>query len=274
MSAKVTNSTDNILISALVGTLTVGVYTNYSMVMTAVKQLSVQISGGIAGSLGNLFATERGEHCAKTLNKMTFVFFMIASSMSVCISCCITPFIRVWLGDRWVIGETVVFLCSINLFMDFCKIPLWQALEVSGLFRKDKNISIIGSTVNLIISIVLGQFWGIEGIFIGTIATYVIQIVLKIRLLYGDLFHYSSKKYYLRWGIYTFLTIGEMIGAYLICRIIPLDGILDFVVKALIGAFLSFGVNIIVFCGTSDMKYAFNIFKSIFFKKSFTKKSA
>ncbi len=264
VSAKVTNSTDNILISTLVGTLSVGIYTNYSIILNAVKQFSVQISGALAGSLGNLFASEKSNHCIMVLDRLTFIFFIIASSLSVCLYCCITPFIEVWLGKDWILANSVIFICCVNLFLDFCKIPLWQSLEVSGLFKKDKNISIIGTTINLIISIILGMKMGISGIFWGTFATYVVQIVLKIHLLFKDYFNDSPVKYYGKWLIFFILTITEM----LLCKLIigkyfEFGGILQLFITALFGGLLSLIVNLAIFIRTDEMKYCYQLIRKI-----------
>ena len=50
---------------------------------------------------------------------------------------------------------------------------------MTGEFEIGRNISIAGSVANLVVSIVLGIYMGIAGIFLGTVATYVLQIVLK-----------------------------------------------------------------------------------------------
>ena len=263
VSAKITNSTDNILVSSIVGILTVGIYTNYSMIFSAVKQFSVQISGALAGSLGNLFAVEKGQHCSNVLGRLTYIFFLVSSSLSVCLYCCITPLVSVWLGDDWLLDNPTVFVCSLNMFFDFAKIPLWQSLEVSGLFKKDKNISIIGSVANLIVSIFLGIKWGILGIFIGTLVTYAIQIILKIKLLYSDFFKISSKVYYMKWFVYFALTVSEMLLSKFICdQIIPFQGILNFLLCAVLGMAVPLMINILLSIKTKE----FNYLKSLCFK--------
>lgn len=271
VSAKITNSTDNILISSIVGILTVGIYTNYSMIFSAVKQFSVQISGALAGSLGNLFAVEKGQHCANVLSRLTYIFFLLSNTLSVCLYCCITPFVSVWLGDDWLLGNTTVLICSVNMFIDFAKIPLWQSLEVSGLFKQDKNISIIGSVANLIVSIVLGIKWGILGIFTGTFVTYAIQIILKIKLLYKEFFKISSIDYYIRCFVYFALTVSEMFLSKFICnQIVPFEGIFKFLVCAFIGIVVPLLINIPLFIRTKEFYYL----KSLCFKLLCKKKTA
>lgn len=269
VSAKITNSTDNILISSIVGVLTVGIYTNYSMIFNAVKQFSVQISGALAGSLGNLFAVEKSEHCSNVLSRLTYIFFLMSSSLSICLYCCISPFISVWLGDDWLLENPTVFICSVNMFIDFAKIPLWQSLEVSGLFKKDKNISIIGSVANLIVSIVFGIRWGILGIFIGTFVTYVIQITLKIKLLYKDFFKISSKYYYLKWLVYLTLTVFEMFLSKFICdQIVLFDGFFKFLLCAIVGLIVPLLINIPLFIRTKEFNYLKSLCSKFLRKKS------
>lgn len=142
------------------------------------------------------------------------------------------------------------------MFIDFAKIPLWQSLEVSGLFKKDKNISIIGSAANLIVSIIFGIKWGILGIFIGTFVTYAIQIILKIKLLYKDFFKISSGDYYLKWFVYFALTVSEMFLSKFICdQIVPFGGFLKFLVCAIIGITVPLFINIPLFIKTKEFNY-------------------
>ena len=264
VSAKVTNSTDNILISILVGTLSVGMYTNYSMIFNAIKQFSVQISGALAGSLGNLFASEESDQCIRVLNRMTFIFFMIASVLASSLYCCITPFIIAWLGNDWILKNLVVFICCLNLFIDFGKIPLWQSLEVSGLFEKDKNISIIGTVANLFVSIVFGIRWGILGIFLGTLVTYVIQIILKIYLLFKSYFESSPKHYYFKWLGYSLIAILELMISKQVCeKIVLSNNIIYFFVTAGIGMIISLTINIVLFARTQEMSYFIQLCKKL-----------
>lgn len=199
LSGKITNSTDNILISALVNTLQVGFYSNYALFLNVMKQFAIQIIGGITGSLGNMMATESSEHCALTLKKLTFMFYSAGTVLCLGFYMCLPAVIEIWIGKEFLLPQSVLFICCYVNFLEFVSRPLWEIMTVSGLFAKDKNISIIGSTANLIISIVLGKKMGINGIFIGTICTYLIQIVLKIRLLYRERFHISFRDYYKMW---------------------------------------------------------------------------
>lgn len=58
LGAAVVNGTDNLLISAFVGVYSVGLYSNYKLIVNTVKTLFVQCVSSVTASVGNLNATE------------------------------------------------------------------------------------------------------------------------------------------------------------------------------------------------------------------------
>lgn len=257
LSGKITNSTDNILISTLVSTILVGYYSNYAMIFSVVKQVSSQMASGITGSIGNLMATESQKRCSDVLHRATFLFFTMALIMSVGIFSCCTQFIIMWIGEDYTLSYVVLCICSCVVFLEFASKPLWEFLTVSGLFEKDKNISIIGSLINLIVSVVLGLKIGIIGIFLGTICTYAIQIVLKIKLIYGAKFEQKPTKYYLLWikmlvSLLLAFSIMSLIREYLILN----NALLSFVVFGCISVMISLLIIFIIFGKSEEYKYA------------------
>lgn len=225
ISGKITNSTDNILISKLVNTLSVGYYSQYAMILNGISQIFNQIQNAIKGSVGNILVTESHEYCDKTLKQM-IKGILFPSLIFACGFCgCSTQFIQMIYGNGYELSSGIILILSINFFYDSIKNPIWTIVQASGLFRKDKNISIIGSFANLAMSIVLGLKFGMIGIFIGTLASYIIQAELKIRLLYRDKLDMSPNPFLHIWyrinavGIsmilFTFLTIQKII---VICK--------------------------------------------------------
>ena len=58
LGTVVVNNTDNLLISAFVGVVSVGIYSNYYLLIGSVRQVLDQVFAGITASVGNLGATE------------------------------------------------------------------------------------------------------------------------------------------------------------------------------------------------------------------------
>lgn len=268
LSGKITNSTDNILISALVGTLQVGLYSNYALFLTFLKQLSVQLIGGVAGSLGNLMVTETGEYCSRTLKRLTFIFYFAGSILTMGFFGCLTSAIRIWIGDSYVMPQEIVLIFCFVMFLEFITRPLWEIMTVSGLFQKDRNISITGSIVNLIMSVILGKQIGMAGIFIGTICTYAIQVILKIRLLYREKLKIEAFSYYALWAKMCGIMFILMLVMFAIQKILVVENAwAAFFVYGTISVLLALVVNIVVFYKKDEFTYAVKLATKKFVKK-------
>ena len=197
LSGVITTSTDNILISTLVSTIQVGYYSNYVMLFSPIKIFRSQLTNSITASIGNLSVSESPDKCIVVLKRLTFLHFGFSCIVSTVLLAVSNVFITIWLGSEFVMGTTIVSIAILNLFLDICGVPLWQYLEVSGLFRQDKNIAILGSVVNIIVSIIFGIKIGVAGIFLGTVCTQIIQFILKTRLLFDKKYNLSSTSYFL-----------------------------------------------------------------------------
>lgn len=270
ISGRITTSTDSILISVIANTRLVGIYGYYALITSSLTNIFVRIAEGMVGSFGNLIVTEKDEHCDRVLKRVTFLFFWFASVSAVVAYCVILPFIRLWLGDEFILENGVVFVCMINLFLFIIREPLWKAMDVSGLFAKDKYISILGSATNLIASVVLGYFLeangksGMYGIFIGTVLTLVIQIVLKIRLFYQEKLHFPSKSYYLMWLKMTVVFFAELILIHALCGRISVDNAyVNIAAKLIVSGGITLAVNALLFAKTDEMNYTRGLIKKI-----------
>lgn len=261
-SGRITNSTDNILISILVGTYEVGIYTGYSTLATGLRKIIDQLDSATAGSVGNLVAEENFEKCDVVLKRLTFINYFFGSFFACLLYCLSSTLVRIMYGEEYtydsnsILGLLVILTFSINFFLSVLKNPLWRFMQVSGLFSKDKNISIAGSVSNLIISILLGIKFGTFGILLGTLATLVIQIVLKIQLLYRGKFGMSSFRFYLRYLIYCVCGMFALLLSKFICaEIITGNLYIDFMLKLAIAGFVPICLNYIIFCHTKEYAY-------------------
>lgn len=225
LSSQITNSTDNILISVLVGTSFVGYYANYSSIFSVFIELEKQISSGLLASLGNLIITEDKNKVENVINKLTDIYFVFAIIASTGVYVCANPFITIWLGSEYVIDVRIIFVGCINLFLNLVKGPIWQAIDATGLFRQDKYISIIGSIVNLIASLIAGYKLGMIGIFLGTTLTLLINLFMKIVLLYKCKLKKGCKYCIITWVKKIFSAIIILISTSFICDKFTVDNV-------------------------------------------------
>lgn len=264
ISGVVTSSTDNILISALVSTVQVGFYSNYVMIFSLLRMLKFYFANGVKASIGDLTVAASAEDSILVLNRLTFLFFFFAiTSCSFLLACC-SDVITLWLGVDYVMAKVIVIVAIVNLYIEILSEPLWQYLEVSGLFKEDRNIAILGSVINLVVSFVLGARIGIVGIFLGTLCTQVIQFVLKTRLLFSVKYSQPAKGYLLKVGHCLLLFALVLVVCFLYERFVLIKSLwLSLFIKGFV--FLGIGViiTIVPYFKSEELSYSVQLFKRI-----------
>ena len=267
VSGKITNSTDNILISTIISTIMVGKYTFYATILNVFKQFTSYVDTGIRASMGNLFASGSKEECETVLYRLTWGYCTLGVICGVCFFSCCQSFISFWVGEEYLLDLVVVLVLAMNLFLFMCSKPIYAAMHVAGLFKEGRNISIIGSVVNLVVSIVFAHYTGIFGVFFGTFLTYVIQIVMKMYYVYKLKFKHSGKRYYLYMFKYLVLFVILVIANNMICSSINTSiHFLDFIIQGLVSAVVSLLVIVLCFGRNEEFKYYCKLAVSYFNK--------
>jgi len=253
---RITSSTDNILISMLVGTIQVGIYSQYSMIINGINTLVRQMNTSISASIGNFMMTEKKSKCHEIMCNMTFINFIIGSICSCCLLSLLNPFISIVFGKEYLIDNLTLYVICYNFFLATICHCIWIFTNVSGLFEKDKNIGVIGTIFNLFVSIILGKTCGMVGIFFGTSLTHFIQGELKIRLLYNQNFNLNPKSYSNKWWRYMILTSIEMFICFMIYLHLPIKNLyLQFLIMLVISILIPSIINLCLFYKTNEFKY-------------------
>lgn len=263
VSGKITTSTDNVLISVLVSTYQIGLYSNYSLISNAVTGLFRKVSSGMVGSMGNLYVTASHARAEAAFHRMEFVFGAAGLVASLMMYAVLTPFVRLWLGAQYLLSDGALLVCMINQFLFIAREPLWHMSTASGLFSIDKYVSIFGSVVNLIVSIVLGRIIGMVGIFVGTTCTLVIQIVLKEWFLYKRRLDMNPWKPLAAWGLRCAVLLTGMASIHWLSPLITVESALaDLVLKLALSGVLSLAMVLLVFGRTKEFAYFTDMLKS------------
>ena len=260
LSGKITSSTDNILISTIISTIVVGKYSFYSTILAVLKQFTERIEVSLRSSMGNLYASGKNTECMNVLHRLTWGYCTMGIVFCTCFYSGCQSFISFWVGTDYLLEKPVIFILTINLFCYVCSKPIYSAMHVSGFFVEGRNISIIGSVVNLITSIIFAYLIGISGIFLGTFLTYFIQIVAKVYYVYKLKFECSSRDYVWLLIKFSVVLLALVFGCDYISTFINTSiNLLDFMLKSLISGVISFFVLILLFRKDREFLY----FKSL-----------
>ena len=162
------NSTDNLLISVMLGTIIVGYYSNYSMIISAISLIITTMATAISASVGNLNAQKDSKQNYKIFNVLVYLFNFITTVGMIGFFLVINDFIKVWIGDSYILSTDVVLAIAISFYISNSQSPIWMYREALGLFKEVKYTGLAAAIINLVLSIILGKIIGLAGILIAT----------------------------------------------------------------------------------------------------------
>lgn len=196
----VSTSTDNLVLSAFVGLGKLGIYSNYTLILDAVKKVIMQALGNFTASVGNAGIQMKGEEYYRFYEKMLVLNFFFTDVTSICILVLINPFIELWQGVDMVFSFTEVIVIVGCYYINTIRLINISFTNAAGLYIKDMLRPLIEDAINLIISIFLTINCGMIGVFIGTIISHILTVGWREPLI---LYRYSFKKSVSRyWFLY------------------------------------------------------------------------
>ncbi len=228
------NSTDNILISMLVGTTAVGFYSNYYTVVYAVSGFLTIITTSVISGIGN-FAAQESKRQQKELFEMLLLFYHFVAAVGfIGFDLLLNNFITIWIGEKYLLNGKIVFVIALNFYLANAISPVWMLREANGLFGEVRFLILIRAVLNIVFSIILGLRTGVEGILIATaISLLMTNFWFEPRLLSRKLFDCSSWGYWAKQMKYALITaICFLISSYTI-RLVG-DDLVGMVVKAIL----------------------------------------
>lgn len=197
ISGIVYGATDNIIISTWLGTKVVGLLSNYTMITQLVSSYVNMFFQSMYASVGNLNATETVEYKYSIYKKLDLLNYWIYSYCAVCLACFLNPCIRVWLGEEFCLKQSTVILIALVFYVPGLNNVINIFKDACGLFKEVQYRALATAIVNLVVSILLVIWIGIDGVFIGTIVAYLTTIYLvDPRVVFTKVFGISIRKYY------------------------------------------------------------------------------
>lgn len=263
----VLNSTDNMIISKFIGVVEVGLYSNYTMIMHAIQTLLNLIFNSLTSSIGNLMNDSSKEKSYEVFKNILFATCWMVGFCAICLYTLFNPFITLWLGERYVFDNYVVFFIVLNFYLVFTRRPVNSFKHCVGLFRNDVYKPYLESVVNLITSIWLAKKIGIVGVFMGTaISTITVCLYIEPYILYKHFYDKNVLEYFKLLFRYVFVTLLAAILIQLCSYPIKQTTILSFLYQILLCIVIPNGLFFAFFGRTSEMQYFKELIMKLFGK--------
>ena len=251
----INNNTDIIVATVILGVREVSVYTVYHFVVVALKKAVTAIGSGTTSAFGNMIA--KNETCVlkKRFEQFELLIYYITSILTTTSVIMITSFVRLYtdgVGDVQYIRPFFGWLICISIFFMCIKLPYEQLVYAMGEFRKTRNGAFIEASINVITSIILSFFVGLNGILIGTIIA-VSYRALRYNVFVSHNILFRDSKVIICKILYCGIVIGV---GYVVSTFFPLEGITSY--------FLWIKWSGVVFLMTAIISTGFGI---LFFRK-------
>jgi O-antigen/teichoic acid export membrane protein len=198
------NGTDSIILSAFISVSIVGIYSNYLLIMTAVNMLLLLIFNSAGASLGNFIALENDDKKEEIFRILNFIGVWLFGWASITLFFTINTFIELWIGKQYLVSNVVLLILCINFYLTGIRVPLGVMKSSGGIYTQDKYMPLIQAAINLILSIMLVQAYGMLGVFMGTLASsLLVPQWNRPYIVYKYLFKRSCRSYFVNVLMYT-----------------------------------------------------------------------
>lgn len=265
LSGVLVNNTDNMIITYFSGLSSVGLCSNYNMLIGMVNNILSQIFSGITASVGNLNAKEDSKKKEEIFNVINFMNFWMFGFSAICIIILSNDFIKLWLGsDKYVLPIYIPIVLAINFYMVGMQNAVWTYKNTMGIFKQGRYLLLVTSVINLILSMILGRYMGLFGILISTaIARLVTNTWYDPYAIYKYGFKKNCINYFYRYIKFLLIIVLNFVITGYLCNLVNYSPLFTFITKLIICMIVPNTIIVIIFYNSIEFKYIKDIIVSL-----------
>ncbi len=216
------SSTSNMIITYFVNLVMGGIYSNYTLITNTLNNLIAQMFQGVTASFGDLIHTEDSSRAYDKFSLLYYINFLLVSFCTTGLLVMIQPFITLWLGEKYLLGEGTLLLILLYFYIYSMRRVIFLARDSAGLYRPDKYMPLVEAGINLGLAFFLVQYWGVNGVLVANLVSMLlIPFWIQPLIVYKHIFHRSVRAYFFRYGLYFAATLVSAGATYLLCSCIP-----------------------------------------------------
>lgn len=253
------SSSDNIIISTVIGLVQNGLVSNYSLLSTTLNSILSQVFNGITASIGNVNALESKEKKIDMFYVVNFINFWLYGWCAVSYAVVSNDIIEVAFGKEYLISGLVCIFVAINLYTYGMQNAIWTYRNTLGIFDNGKYLALLTGLINVALSIILGKIYGVSGVLF---ATFIARLLTNIWYDPYSIFKYGFNmkvnSYYVRYALMAIVIVFTYFITYGCC--IPIENNIDniylsLVCKLVVCVFVPNIIFAIIYRNNKELKY-------------------
>ena len=219
IGSVVVDSADTIVISAFLGLTALAIYQNYFYIITAVSGFIAVIYSSCTAGIGNSIITETQEKNFNDLKKFTLIISWLSGFCMCCLACLYQPFMQLWVGKGNMLGYSYVICFCTYFYIRQIHSLLCLYKDAAGIWHKDRFRPLVTALTNLVMNLIMVQFWGLYGVLLSTVISI---LLVGMPWLYSNLFtvlfKFNPTKYILQTVLYTVISVVSCVICAVICN--------------------------------------------------------
>lgn len=251
----IVSSADNIVISTYLGLTILAKYGNYFTILSAVVGVIDTITQAILPSVGNLLVERNNTKNNQMFDLFSFVQHWFVGWCCVCLVCLYQPFMTVWMGEKMLLDMAIVVLLAVYLYSYKSRSIVLMFKDAAGMWNEDLMKPYVSALCNIVLNIMLVKVIGLYGVILSTIISFsLISFPWESAVLIRKLLRRPLKSYVItvcKYAIH-FVVIGFI--TYIICCLLPYDGMKAIVVRGVVCVLFPNSIYIIANWGNCEMR--------------------
>lgn len=274
ISGTVINSTDNIIVSSFISIILTGIYSNYLILTSAVNTMLEILFSAFTASLGNLNVEAAGniEKKYSIFKILSFLNFWMYGFCSVCFLVLFDPFIRIWIGEKFIMNSLTEYIIVVNFLIVGLQETIGTHRAAYGLFYKGRYRPVFSVLLNIISSIVFVKIfpaeYGIVAVLLGTIVSNIaVSWWFDSYLVFKYAFNKKPISFYVTfWKRFIYVMIIGIIFRK-ISMLLPVSGIMEVIIDGILVAIVYNVIFILLFFQKDEFKYLRNSITNLVTRK-------
>ena len=270
IGSYVLTATDNIVISKFIGIVTVGIYSNYVLIHSAISNFIYVFISNATALFGNLIAEDNTNKRYNVFKEMDFIAYTLYGVSAICLLFTFNPFIEFVFGSKFLLPFDIVLLIMINYYLvGLNQVPI-IVQSAAGVYKYDKFVPLIEACLNLAMSIILVHFIGLAGILLGTLISYMLPLIIKPFVVFKYVLFKDIKLYFKSFVKQVLVLVIAGVITWMLISFIHVNLILQIVVNFFISFIIPILVIVFAYHKTDEFLSFKNRFMFLFnkFRKS------
>lgn len=272
LSTIIVRNTDSLIMSSFIGLTTVGVYSNYKMVLNNINNLMGRFTNAFSGSIGNLGALENPDRLYQIYNEIDFLFFALSGYLTGGLMMLFNPFIELCFGAQYCMPMTTVAVIVAEFYISRMRQTNQLFREAMGLFWNDRYKAVAEAVINLVVSLLLVKPFGVAGIIGGTVISSVTTCVWVepyVVMRYGIQENWQTRlrDYFIEYAKRVCIVVGIAAVSLYGVKCFPVHGLSKFIAAGILYTLLYAAVVMALYCRTEEFRALWNRGMSVLRRK-------